>query len=150
MAHEKLFQVGVKALITNREGKVLVMEVDTTGFTSPEQKHWDLAGGRIQEGQTVEEALRREVEEETGITQVDNITFFTSVISRIEIPLGNNQKAGLVLMVYRVRVPEGVEVKLSDEHEAYEWVELTEAAKRLEFKFSKDFSDALLRGGAAV
>jgi hypothetical protein len=44
MASEKLFHVGVKALIVNSEGKILVMKtVAWYGAIA----HWDIPGGRI-------------------------------------------------------------------------------------------------------
>ena len=73
MSKEKLFQVGVKALIEDESGKVLVFRADTT-YEHPEgvEAYWDIAGGRIKEGQNVEQALKREVEEETGIKKIES------------------------------------------------------------------------------
>ena len=64
MAHEKLFYVGVKAMITNAAGQMLVMK---TG-EGPNEVHWDIPGGRMEEQEAPLDTLRREVREETGIT----------------------------------------------------------------------------------
>src|SRR3982751_5302454 len=100
MANEKLFHIGVKALITNKQGKYLVFTEDNTKFSIPAPAHGDLVGGRIEVGQNAEEALRREIVEETGITEVSNIHFVRAVISQIEIAISDTQKVGLALMIY--------------------------------------------------
>jgi 8-oxo-dGTP diphosphatase len=55
----------VGALIC-RDGKVLL------GFRSPAKKswpnHWDTIGGRVEDGETLDAALVREVREEVGVT----------------------------------------------------------------------------------
>jgi mutator protein MutT len=139
MAHEKLFHVGVKALITNEAGRVLLMKTGT-GF---HEAHWDFPGGRIQEGQTAIEALKREIEEETGIAEVDNIEFFQGCISNHELTFEGMKPVGLVLMTYKVTIPEDSEIKLSDEHVEYEWVAMAEAAERLSNKYPVELTDLL-------
>ena len=135
-----LFHVGVKALITDGNGRIALFK---THPWDDIDAYWDLPGGRIEDGQTVEDTLKREIEEETGITSVENIEFFSGCISNIQIPLKDGTKVGLVLMAYEVTVPEGATIQLSEEHTDYEWVTRTEAAERLKVKYPKDFTDAL-------
>ena len=48
MAKEKLFQVGIKALIENEEGKILLFHADINyDHKGATEAYWDLAGGRI-------------------------------------------------------------------------------------------------------
>jgi hypothetical protein len=61
------------------------------------------------------------VEEETGIADVRDVAFYTAVVSNIEIPVSGGGKLGLLLMVYKVNVPEDMPITLSPEHTAYEW-----------------------------
>ena len=51
-------QVAVKAVIKNNEGKYLIVRQDD---------RWQAVGGRLEKGEKLEEGLRREIEEETGI-----------------------------------------------------------------------------------
>lgn len=149
MASEKLFFVGVKALITNAEGKFLVGYTSGNDFTTPGPNHGDLIGGRIDVGENPEEALKREIEEEAGVTDVTHIKFLTAVISQIRIKIDDAQTVGLVLMVYSVQIPENAHLVMSDEHTKFEWLSVREAAGALEYKFGKEFSDWLLHVGAA-
>jgi 8-oxo-dGTP pyrophosphatase MutT (NUDIX family) len=146
MANEKLFHVGVKALITNSEGKYLVAEVDTSKFLTPDPVHGDLIGGRIEQDQDPIAALEREVEEETGAKEISDVQFLTALVSPLRIPISQTEKVGLLLMVYKVKIPEGAEIVLSDEHTKFEWLDKDAAAEQLEFKFGKGFS-AWLRSG---
>jgi 8-oxo-dGTP pyrophosphatase MutT (NUDIX family) len=128
MAHEKLFHVGVKAaLITNASEKVLLLKTIPLPNAEP---HWDIPGGRIQEGQDSETTLHREVQEETGISVISPPVFYAAVISNIQIPVAAIGKVGLLLMVYTVTVQEAVKITLSPEHTAYEWTGATETAER--------------------
>lgn len=139
-----MFQVGVKALIEDEPGKILIFRADTT-YDHPEgvEPYWDIAGGRIKEGQNVEQALSREIEEETGITKIESFEFFTAVISNHEIRLDDGTKTGLVLMVYKVRIPKDAKIKLSPEHDKYEWADKKVAAKRLENKYPPEFTNLI-------
>jgi hypothetical protein len=47
------------------------------------------------------------------------------------------------LMVYKVQIPKNSKIKLSDEHIAYEWVDRSEAAKRLSHKYPEEFTQLL-------
>jgi len=64
--NEQKFQLGVKALITNDNGEIFLLQVDTSHFTDKNKNlyYWDIPGGRIQEGHSVEDTLKREVEED--------------------------------------------------------------------------------------
>lgn len=143
MTEEKKFHVGVKGLVENEQGKVLLMKEDVGRHSLPTSEYWDFPGGRMQEGETVLDTLFREIEEETGITEVADPQFIAAVISNHEIKLKNGEIVGLVLMVYKVKINPATEIKLSHEHLGYEWVSRAEAKKRLTHKYPKEFTDQL-------
>lgn len=142
MVKEKLFQVGIKALITNAKGEILVLDSGDWHLKN-RARHWDIPGGRIQEGQTVLETLQREVEEETGVKKISDPKFFTAVVSNFkDIPIDGHM-VGLILMVYTVKIPASSKIVLSEEHLGYEWVDSKEAAKRLAYKYPPEFTTLL-------
>ena len=65
---EKIYHLGIKAFIRNRKGEVLLLQVNQEKFKNPTPGgYWDIPGGRVLNGHTIEETLQREIEEETGI-----------------------------------------------------------------------------------
>ena len=69
--NEDIFNLGIKAIIKNSEGKILLLRVNLDQLQVKDKgAYWDIPGGRIHKGSTVEETLKREVEEETGITAI--------------------------------------------------------------------------------
>src|SRR5687768_9683561 len=141
MANEKLFYVGVKGLIENSQGELLLLRADVSTHSKNTMPYWDIPGGRIQEGSTVIETLKREVEEETGMTELQNIELVGSVISKHQIPLTEGRNAGLVLMIYKVEIPADAIIRISTEHTEFAWVDRHEAAERLKDKYPQEFTD---------
>jgi 8-oxo-dGTP pyrophosphatase MutT (NUDIX family) len=92
--------------------------------------------------------LSREVEEETGIKRISSAQFLTAVVSNHKIPISTTQTVGLLLMIYKIKIPENSKVRISREHTAFQWVSKEEAAKRLSHKYPKKFTTALLNGVA--
>lgn len=58
-----LFTISQKAILMDKKGRILMMEKAGKG-------HWDLPGGKLDEGEDMVEGLRREIEEETGLNKV--------------------------------------------------------------------------------
>lgn len=135
----QLFYIGIKALIRNAQGLVLLMQADVTNHAAPVEVYWDLPGGRMEPGENVQSALNREIQEETGIMDVPEGTFLTATLSNHTIPYDQGKMAGLMLMVYEINLPAGTKIHVSGEHTAYEWVTLSEAKRRLSHKYQPDF-----------
>lgn len=139
---EQLFQIGVKALIENEKGEILLL--DSGDWHHKDQvRHWDIPGGRIQGGASVSDTLKREIEEETGIKKLKKADFFTAVVSNFKNIRVDNLSVGLALMIYKVEVDSNAAIKLSDEHTGFEWVNREDAAKRLAYKYPKEFTNLL-------
>ena len=134
-SQEDCFHLGAKAVIV-REGRVLLIKLRKN------EARWDIPGGRLHKGESVEDGLRREVFEETGIQTLIEPKFLTLAIANIRIPLGDKD-VGLALATYRCSIPENAEIVLSDEHTHYEWRSPKEAASRLEH-YSMTLTNALL------
>lgn len=62
-ASQRKFTVSVAAIITNQNGKILLLE----HLLRPQSSGWGIPGGFINFGEQFEDAIRREIREETGI-----------------------------------------------------------------------------------
>src|SRR5665213_3156223 len=96
---EDLFHLGIKALIQNSEGKILLLQVNLAKLKGTKKAYWDIPGGRIQKGESVELTLQRELAEETGISKIRKVSPFSMVLSNIRIPVGKSD-VGLILATY--------------------------------------------------
>jgi len=68
---DTVYRVSVKAVIKNSDNKVLVIKERHQGVSfKPEDHRWELPGGGINHGETIEEALKRELKEEIGVSDI--------------------------------------------------------------------------------
>lgn len=140
---EDTFHLGIKALLRNNKGEILLLKVNPAKLNGGKKDYWDLPGGRVQKGSSVIETLRREVQEETGITEIYEITPFTMILSNIRIPLREGGDVGLILSVYTCEVAPDTPIALSQEHIASRWFRPVEAAELLRVKYPPEFTDRL-------
>ena len=93
---EQLFFLGVKALLLNSVGQVLLVKVTRKDGSV----YWDLPGGRVNKSEDQEAALMREVFEETGIANIQVGRNLGMARHDAQIPFSKNDTAGLILSVY--------------------------------------------------
>ncbi len=136
-----LFFVGIKALIV-KNGKVLVLSSGPSELSSTRRKaaFWDLPGGKVEWGESVSDALHREVMEELGVGkgQLKTVRIFDASVSRIRTSHGIEVPLILITYLCRLRNPRA-RFRLTDEHASYRWVDAKTAAKLLKVKFSRQF-----------
>lgn len=141
---EDNFHLGIKAIIRNGEGEILLLKTNPKqlkGYSG--EPYWDIPGGRIHKNDTVEGTLKREVEEETGITSIKSFKPFSMVLSNnIRIPV-DNDTVGLILSSYLCDVGNASNIKISDEHTEFGWFSPQEAENLLAVKYPKEFVDKI-------
>lgn len=114
MSKKLLFEIGLKALIKDEFGKVLLLQ-RAQPYTSdvkngmPNKLRWDMPGGRIEPSESIIEALRREVKEETNLDFVD----FSKIIDIHE----TFYHEGFHTVRIYFEVEAKGEIKLSTEHQ---------------------------------
>jgi len=109
---QKPFALSVKVLICDAEGRCLLLK---RSMASKNNKgKWDLPGGKVDAGETFDEALRREVAEETGLE-----VSLERVLGAAESDAPERRVAYLIL---EARVVSG-RVRLSEEHTESVWVD---------------------------
>ena len=118
------FHIGVKAIITNSEGKVLLLERD-----HPIKKlYWDLPGGRVQKGESLKDTLIRELKEEIGLDNISEFYPFAMVLTDIRIPI-REESAGLIFSIFKCNLSGTFHPILSTEHVNFEWLKPIEASQ---------------------
>lgn len=116
MAKEQLFHVGVKALVHDGHGKLLLLHITR----SSGEMYWDLPGGRIDNGESGEAALKRELIEETGLAGLTTLKHLGIFMTDITIPLALRE-ANLLFSVYLYPPPSSMVIKTEDNMMAH-WV----------------------------
>ena len=111
-------QVGVKAFIKDEQGNYLTLK-RSAPYEGEAEPRWDIPGGRINAGEPIFEALKREIKEETNlIMQGEPHILYAQDILRVE---GRH----VVRLTFEAKA-EG-EIKLDPkEHSAYQWVKLSD------------------------
>jgi bis(5'-nucleosidyl)-tetraphosphatase len=109
--------------------------------------HWDFVKGGVEKGEEEEDTLARECREETGITGLRVVQGFRDEISYFFREKGSLVKKHVVFFAAETGMRE---VRLSHEHQGYEWLPLGEAAEKLTYKNAKQVlakADAFLNAG---
>ncbi len=119
-----MLQVAAKAIIVNPEGKVLIMREAGESYEEGTNAglYHGAAGGRINPEEAFPDALKREVEEETGITDFEplypvHVGEWWPVIKEVK------RHIVAIFVVCKTSIQD---VQLSDEHDEYHWVTIEE------------------------
>ena len=97
--------------------------------------HWDFPKGNKERGENYIETIRREIKEETGISDLNFIDGFVKEISYKY--LRHNQLISKKVVYFLART-NSKDVVLSSEHTDFVWDHYESALKRLTYKKSKE------------
>jgi len=106
-----VYGLAVRVLLTDQDGKILILKRSTDSKTNPGK--WELPGGKVDQGESFDHALIREVYEETNLK-----------ISLEHVVGASEQNLHIIRAVHIImsgKIVEG-ELNLSKEHEGYAWV----------------------------
>lgn len=123
---EGRFQVAAGAVIERKDTKdVLLIHRSASQYAGD---IWEIPIGRMEQFETFEAGLRREVLEETGITDLE----IGRPISTFDFMRGEHSAENEVRAVVFVARTSQTEVKLSHEHDGYRWLSIDEAIDLVE------------------
>lgn len=119
---EQLFHLGAKALIHDGHDNVLLLKITRKNG----EIYWDLPGGRAAENEAVEDSLKREIYEETGLDNLSVQKHLGIFLTDIMIPITDRQRARLLMSVYLFSALTPPKIVTEDNMIA-EWVSWDEA-----------------------
>lgn len=117
----KLF-VATKAVVLF-EGNALVLRESGEYEDGTQRGNYDLPGGRIDPSESLFDALKREVQEETGL--VVSVGDLFHVSEKFQTIRGEQCH---IIRLYFICEADTDTVVLSDDHDAYEWIDPTSHA----------------------
>ncbi len=109
---------------------------------------WEAVHAHIDEGETPVETATREVKEEAG---VEPLRLYN--LSRVEAFYRHSTNEVVLVPVFAALAPDDAEVRISDEHDAFEWLPPERARERITWpRVRREIEDAvaLLSSGGAV
>jgi len=124
------------AIVFIKEGKKpLFLLLRYPSGSRTQEEYWDLPKGHIEKGEKLEDTAKREVEEETGLTDVQFIKGFKETI-RYFFKFG--EKNILKFVTFYLAETKTKDVKISEEHLGYKWLPYSEAIEQLTYKNARD------------
>jgi molecular chaperone GrpE len=130
----------VKGVVLRDDGKILLLKRSKKSLNPGK---WDLPGGTLEKGETLEEALLREIEEETGLEVEVGEIIGTAEFNK-ESKNFSEEKRGLRYLTY---YSGDDEVELSEEHQDFKWLTVDEALEELSEKdgFENEKREVILK-----
>ncbi len=106
-----VYELAVRVLLTDQDGKILILKRSTDSKTNPGK--WELPGGNVNQDESFDHALIREVYEETNLK-----------ITLEHVVGASEQNLHIIRAVHIIMSGKIIEGKLnlSTEHEGYAWV----------------------------
>lgn len=97
--------------------------------------HWDFPKGNIEKGEKEIDTVKREVYEETGITDLEFVFGFRE---KIQYYYRRGREKIYKEVIFYLAKTRQKEVRLSYEHKGYEWLPFEQAYKKVTYPSSKE------------
>ena len=124
--------VSVAAAIVRDDGRILAIRRRDNG-------HWEPPGGVLELGESIEDGLRREVREETGLeVEPEQLT-----------GVYKNMARGVVALVFRCHATDG-EPSTSAEAQELRWLDTNEVPELMDEAYAVRILDAVRSGPPAI
>ena len=125
-----IFRYSTGAIVADTENKVLLIERSAKDSFAGQ---YEVPGGKVEEGEKIDEAVGRELEEEAGL-KIEKILAFIGSFDYVS-------SKGILTRQFNFQVASiGTDVRLSDEHVNYVWAGREEIRK---YKINNELRDIL-------
>lgn len=111
-------RVIVSAIITKGNNFLVLKRAGSSRFAPHE---WELVSGFIDEGETAEQTILREIKEELGVDG--------SIQKSLPIYEMNDKDGRWIVVPFLASIDTQEKVKISDEHSEFEWMTLEDMSK---------------------
>jgi 8-oxo-dGTP pyrophosphatase MutT (NUDIX family) len=129
------FEKSAGAIIFKKEkGEVFYLLLHYPASSRASKDYWDLPKGHVEKGEKIEETVKREVEEETGLKDIEIIEGFKEWIKYFFRAEG---KAIFKIVTFLLAETKTGEVKISFEHIGYKWLPYEKSLEQLNFDNAK-------------
>jgi 8-oxo-dGTP diphosphatase len=115
------FAIAVKAFIVDDKKRLLIIKREPRDVHKPGV--WEIPGGRLSSGEDPIEGVQRETKEETGLS--------IDVLNPLSVRHFTREDGQKITMIIFLCKAECNNIKLSDEHTEYEWIELNKKDLKL-------------------
>ncbi|NLV42891.1 MAG: NUDIX domain-containing protein [Candidatus Hydrogenedentes bacterium] len=130
------FSLSVKAIVMDKDKRCLVLRRSMASKNNAGK--WEFPGGKLNPGESFDNALEREVHEETGL-EITLLRPFDTAMSSIQ-----DRRVVYLFMLAETGTDR---VRLSNEHDAFQWVAVDRLA---EVDLARQFQSVAQRMAEAV
>lgn len=132
-----IYEKSAGAVILRKEGdKNFYLLLCNLGASGKKKRfHWNFPKGHIEKGESEIQALKREVQEESGIKDIKVVPGFRQAIRYFFI---RQEKRILKTAVFYLARSGTKDVTISDEHVGYKWLAYEPALKQISFKNARN------------
>lgn len=96
--------------------------------------YWEFPKGKIEENENIEETVIREINEETGLSNLEIIKGFRQAISWFFKFQGQLIRKEACYLLVRVPEADRKSVQINNEHQKFEWMDIESARNKINIK----------------